>query len=789
MVTTRDFRTDHTTQTDANSFAWIDTAVGGMKNRNRLQQVGDFHPPDGAVDAFATYLQYDDGLVKHVRTHHNDKGNPTVAGYRGPCITHVVPFDLDCAGDLARALTETRRLVTHLQGKGIPRDAVSVCFSGSKGFSVEVPMCLFGGCEPNSEVPARLGALVSVLTSDLDGIAGVIDWNVYQHLRLWRLPNTINAKSGLHKIPLTFNELFTLDIEEITALAAGTRDVSRVPADEWPARAGLVDLWRGAAGATGTTSAGQASYRKDPVNLGRVLSGLPHGQRNTELFRAASYLRRMKVAQAYAEWLVCTAAANCYDPVTGQPDPFREEDAREIVGRVYSRYAEGGPPLTDLGNAERFAALHGGDLRYCEKLGGWFTWDGRRWVLDETGGVMRRAGETARSMYTEAAEEEDRGRRGEIGKWAYKSEAEPRLQAMVSLARWQPGVAVVPGAFDADPWLLTCQNGTVDLRTALLQPHRRGDMITKLAPVVYDPGATCPRFERFLAEIMAGREEMVSFLRRWFGYSLTGDTREHKLAIFYGSGRNGKGTLVEVVRDVMGDYAKATPADTLMTRRSEGPRNDVARLPGARLVTATETTEGRKLDEALIKTLTGGDTVSARFLHREFFEFRPAAKLVLSTNYRPEIKGTDTGIWSRVQLVPFSVVFKENEQDTELPGKLREELPGILAWMVRGCLEWQRSGLAVPDDVRNATAAYQADMDVAGQFLNACCDTEDGAHVQGGELYACFRRWCERSGAEVLSDRAFAQRLRGRGFVDRHTRVGTVWAGLRLKPGVRWEED
>lgn len=438
--------------------------------------------------------------------------------------------------------------------------------------------------------------------------------------------------------------------------------------------------------------------------------------------------------------------------------------------------------LTDLGNAERLASRHGSEIRYCHAKKCWFVWDGQRWAEDRSNTIMQKAKQVVRSIYEEAAQAESYDKRQELAKHASKSESESRLSAMVSLARNESGIAVKQEELDQNPWLLNCLNGTVDLKTGCLRHHRRQDLITKLAQVEYDPQATCPDWEAFLERIMAADHEMISFLQRAVGYALTGDTGEQAMIIFHGSGANGKSTFLETVSGILSDYAMQTPTETLLVKRPGAMTNDVARLKGARFVTASESEFGQRLAEGLIKQMTGQDTISARFLHQEYFDFKPTHKIFLGTNHKPIIHGNENAIWRRIKLVPFDVTIPPEERDRNLPSRLQEEWPGILAWAVRGCLEWQQTGLGDPETVIKATLTYRTEMDVFNDFLTDCCLEAEQLQVTSKALYAAYSTWCEENGEKPLAQNIFGRRLKDRGL--KQSRVGTsgakAWLGLGL---------
>jgi putative DNA primase/helicase len=438
--------------------------------------------------------------------------------------------------------------------------------------------------------------------------------------------------------------------------------------------------------------------------------------------------------------------------------------------------------LTDLGNAARLVHRHGRNLRYCWLWRKWLVWDGKRWVKDDTGEVYRLAKDTVASIYEEAAAALDDEDRKALAKHAMRSEAGARIKEMVDLAR--SDVPVMPDELDASPDLLNTERGTIELRTGELREHRREDLITKLAPVEYRPDATAGAWDAFLERVLPG-EELRGFVQRASGYSATGDTSEQCMFINHGGGANGKSTFQEAIAAALGDYAMRAPTEMLLTKRSGGIPNDIARLKGSRFVASSETEEGRRLAESLIKDLTGQDTVTARFLWAELFEFTPTHKLWLSTNHKPEIRGTDNAIWRRIRLIPWTVTIPPAEQDKQLSTRLRGELPGILAWIVRGCLEWRREGLRAPDEVRRATGAYRAEMDVLAGFLAECCELDTGHWEYAKDLYECYKRWCDENGERPEPQRKFGGRLGERGFHrDRGgSRGAGIWRGVRLTEG------
>jgi putative DNA primase/helicase len=506
-----------------------------------------------------------------------------------------------------------------------------------------------------------------------------------------------------------------------------------------------------------------------------------------------TFIKMTARAAGDEQWQERAAAArSTNERLAGKAEATGATRLRELIGdavvdklREWLNLPEGtfngsdGEHLTDVGNARRFVAQHGERIRYCYTSRRWYVWSGRRWRQDLTGAIERLAKKTVRGIYEQAAQETDDLRRKRLGAWAKTSESRGRITAMIDLAKSERGVPVETEELDSDPWALNFENGTVDLRTGKLMKHDPADLCTKMIPFDFDPDATCPLFSKFLRQIFDNNAALIGFVQRAFGYSLTGSTREQVIFVFWGSGANGKSTLLETIRAGLGDYACTADSSLLMAKTHDGVRNDVARLAGTRLVSTGETEAGRYLAEALVKQLTGGDKVTARFLYSEFFEFYAQFKLILATNHKPAIRGTDNAMWRRIRLVPFKVTIPEGEQDKSLPQKLRRELPGILAWAVRGCLKWRKEGLGQPDEVLAATQAYREEMDVLGGFLKDRCVERADLREAAAALYSAYKSWCETNGEKPLTQQRFGVALADRGFTPNRTRRARFWMGLK----------
>jgi putative DNA primase/helicase len=441
--------------------------------------------------------------------------------------------------------------------------------------------------------------------------------------------------------------------------------------------------------------------------------------------------------------------------------------------------------MTDLGNAERLVREHGRDLRFVPGIG-WLVWDGRRWKLDADGEVLRRAKLTVRSMYETAAALSDEHDRKALARWATQSEAEARLRACVSLAASDIAVVMTPDQLNTAPWLLNAGNGTIDLTTGELREHRREDFLTKLTPVTYERDAHADTWDAFIATVTGGDLELEAFLQRAVGYSVTGDTGEEVIFFAHGPTATGKSSLLEAIKAAFGEYAKTADFDSFLARRGDaGVRNDVARLAGARLVVSVEVDEGKHLAEGLLKALTGGDTVTARFLYREAFEFRPQFKLWLAANARPHVNADDAAMWRRIVQVPFLEAIPEPDRDPDLKRVLRTTpivQTAILAWAVRGALAWQRQGLNVPTRVRNYTAEYRAENDPLSDWLGDCCTLDAEAQTAAADLRRSYEEWAERNGEKPVAHKTWSNKLKVRGCASvRGTGGMRKWNGIRLR--------
>jgi putative DNA primase/helicase len=442
-------------------------------------------------------------------------------------------------------------------------------------------------------------------------------------------------------------------------------------------------------------------------------------------------------------------------------------------------------PLTDSGNAERLEDRHGHELRYYEPEKTWLTWSGQAWSTDVFAAVQMSL-DTTRSIYAEAARVDDVDQRKAFARWAHRCESESARNAMVSLARGP--LRVDPLELDADAWALNVENGIVDLKTGVLGHHRRESMMTKLAPVRFDPNARHEVWDRFLARMVPDLE-LARFVQRAVGYSITGSTSEERLFFIHGPTASGKSTFMAAIKAVLGPYLETCNFETFLENRNGmAPASaDLARLPGVRLALSIEVDEGRKLAVSLLKVMTGRDHIPARHLYGRTFTYAPAFKLWLVANDRPRASATDNALWRRIMMIPFEESLPVSEQDPSVKTMLTEDhavRAAVLAWAVQGTRMWLAEGLGSSQAVERATGDYRKEQDVVGDFIDECCVCGAALSVTNRDLRRVYDKWCLENGERSLGAKALAERLKHHGFKPGRTMHARGWQGLRLRDSV-----
>lgn len=457
-----------------------------------------------------------------------------------------------------------------------------------------------------------------------------------------------------------------------------------------------------------------------------------------------------------SDWLGAGHTQDELSQLVGNAPFWEPVQSEPVIGLKHFHY-------TELGSAERLLYQNAGNVRFCPELNLFLVWDGKRWKKDTDGGIKRLAMQMVRGMYDISNVPEPEVQL----KWAKTCESRAKLEAIVELTKALPGVPISINELDQEKYFVNCLNGTIDLKTGKLLPHNKEHNITHLLAFEYRPydaNKDCSRWVQFLCEITDNNLEIMRYLWKLAGLCLSGDTSEHVLNIFYGAeGRNGKGVFIQILQDILGELQCNLPFATFEPKNAGGIPCDIASMANKRLVIAQESNEGKRIDEATVKSLTGGDMLTGRFMRCDFFQFKPTHKIIMSTNNRPVIKETSNAIWARLRLIPFEVSF-EGREDRRLIEKLQKEMPEIFAWCVAGFSEWQREGLEPPECIKQVCREYRAKEDVIQIFIDECCCTNEHVSAAAKDLYDTFITWAARNGEKPITRRVFYDRLESRKF-------------------------
>jgi len=467
-----------------------------------------------------------------------------------------------------------------------------------------------------------------------------------------------------------------------------------------------------------------------------------------------------------------------------------QEDIRQIVAISSTPSSLARPEddrlvkanMTDAGNAECLAHLHGHNLRFCHTTKSWHVWDGVAWTADKTKQAERWMLDTVRDRYQAAPKSGDPEKTRKLAIWSIQSESAAKIEAGLRSAQRIKELGATIDQFDVSPFLATAKNATIDLRTGTAYTPRREDMITRKLGTKYDPAAKCTRWLRHLSEVFNGDTELIAFVKRAMGYTLTGDTREQKLFLLYGFGANGKSVTLTVLNKIFGEYHDSTPFDTF-DADTQYARHDLAKMKGARLVSVIETNEDRRLNEARVKSLTGCDAVTAEAKYQDPYNYIPIFKIWLAMNHLPIVRGTDQAIWRRILLLNFNQSF-EGREDKTLDKQLEAELPGILNWLIEGVQEWLQVGLNPPDSVLNATTKYRAEMDLVGQWLEASTTENEAGFCEAGRAYASYSAWCKDNGNYAEAQNKFARRMTEKRIPRDKRGAKFFYTGFNLNDGI-----
>lgn len=490
-------------------------------------------------------------------------------------------------------------------------------------------------------------------------------------------------------------------------------------------------------------------------------------------------------AYTYGETTIQKAITNCvevYEPKYESDDTslavgvFRSGDSKlDFPKNVYD--------MTDTGNAQRLRNKYVGNIKYSYIQKEWYYWTGKVWQVDNSGEIKKLADVIIDDMKKEAFRA-DGDIQDELLKWCNRTASSKGKTNMITETQHLEGIPVQPDEFDAYTDYINCQNGIVNLRTGELLPHDSNFMMTRICYTDYDTTCGEPKlWLKFLNDVCNGDKELVNYLQKCVGYSLSGSIREQCAFFIYGIGNNGKSTFLDTISDLMGTYASNVQPETIMVKKNDGGANsDIARLKSSRFVTSVEPNEGVRLNEGLVKQLTGGDKVTCRFLYGKEFEYVPEFKIWIGTNHKPTIRGTDVGIWRRIKLIPFEVNIPKDKVDKTLKYKLRKELPQIFNWAVQGCIKWQQEGLELPKCVQEATKEYKAEMDILTNFMEQCVeiDYKSPEPIMAPQLFNLYTVWAQKNNEYQMTSRKFYTEIAKK--VPEKTRIheGVCYKGIKL---------
>lgn len=515
------------------------------------------------------------------------------------------------------------------------------------------------------------------------------------------------------------------------------------------------------------------------------------------IFRSSGLMRAKwdtkRGEQTYGSITVGKAVANCVDVY----DPSKHKDDTQIAlalfhdGKVGIEDEHRNYDMTDTGNAHRMYDKFGNNIRYSYNRKCWFFWNGSVWMEDSVGEIKRLADIICEDIKREGFMEQDEDKQEALLKWATRTASSKNKEAMIKECQHLEGIPASPDMFDAYTDYLNCQNGIVNLKNGELIPHDPCFMQSKICWAEYDVEKKSPElWLKFLDDVTAGDKELQRYIQKCVGYSLSGSNREQCAYFLYGMGNNGKSTFLDTISDIMGNYAANTQPESIMLKRfgNDTANSDIARLKSTRFVTCEEPTEGVRLNEGLLKQLTGGSKITCRFLYSAEFEYVPEFKIWIATNHKPVIRGTDVGIWRRIKLIPFEVNIPKDRVDVNLKYKLRKEAPQILAWAVQGCIMWQKEGMKEPDRVLDAVKEYKVEMDLLASFVEQCIiiDYESTVKITAQEMFALYMKWAKDNNEFEMSSNKFFREIAKKLPEKGRSAHGVFFPNVKISPYGLW---
>lgn len=768
------------------TYCMAEYAIGGFEKRNHFEDIRTFKLNGERRDCARSQFLF--------KGKHAD----------GAHITDCVAFDFD-GKDLSDTKARVKDFADSLYyNYCLPLDVPRYYFSGSKGFHMLVPMqAVCANPQPSED----FYKVVKMFASRL-GEGFVIDTTIYNKRGMLRIENTINTKSGLYKVPLSFDEICTLSATEVKELAKTPREIELLDIGEIMVNSDLNHIWN-------------ESWDKihDPkptqILLPKTAGEEVNAKESQLAEKACETLRKVKLD--YPAWRDCGFALCSlgyaeglrqfkllsdngynYNPNNNiSPEKQFDECSKRYDGRIglgtlfyiAEQYGFTFPleyiSFTDTANASRFVTYHGDKVRYNNTNHRWYIWNGKIWQRDDRQAIYELVRDTSQRTKKILMNYTDTAQTDALLKGISKLQNNYTQDMMLRQAQSFSEISCTETDFDKDSNVFNVLNGTIRFTDTgyTFTEHKKEDMLTQLIEIEFNSNAVCPKWQKFLDDIFSGNTEMISYVQRAIGYTLSGSTSENCLLFMYGGGSNGKSTFAEVLRNLFGVYHRKADASLITVKNNDSNTNDRARLKGARLVILSEIEQGRRLNESLVKDLTGGDVISARFLHQEFFEYIPQFVLWLYGNHKPVFRGQDDGIKRRMRLIPFRKQFAGEEKKTreEIIIPILKEISGILLWALHGYEEWKAKGLKEPEQILNATAEYIDEMDTVKQFINQCCQIVNGSKCLGKKLYELYQVWMKENGeGAVTKQKDFYNSLVSKGFEKYLTGGAVTFKGISL---------
>jgi putative DNA primase/helicase len=780
-------------------YIYTEYAIGSLHNRNIVDLFDSSLTADNKELYHSVFL-FNNELKKHVME------TKSTSGFEGSLSAKSVFIDFDVKEDktdLDAVKNEVMKFCFHLlDSYSVSKDQFRIYFSGCKGFHIEIPFELITDkLVPTLKLHKRVETFVRRITEGFE----YVDDGIYQFNRLKRYVNSINPKSNLYKIPISFNQLVSLSIDEIKDMAKQPNFYINIT-DELKLNEKMNNIYKEI---LDEESINEISKSTDERKIDYEFDYI-----EDDILNSASNLLKGKINNHH-EWIKVGLSLASVGELGRKPflmlsdNPNYPNDTEMFLNKkfdqllnAYNSSKTNGVTIktfyyfaskegfdekqfyryTDLENARRLVSHFQSELKFDHTRNKWMIWNDKYWKLDETEMHFDYANKLLQIMHKDSYRINDKEERIKTQIQINRIGNKSKLSSMFDLASKQSKIRLKSVDFDTHDNLFNCLNGTIELTDKVrFYQHNREDLLSLCSNVKYNEEDSCPNFINFIDEIFRRDKETIKYIQRALGYTMTGFTSEDVLFFCYGGGANGKTTFLEIMRELFGGFFGKMNVNTIMMNKNESTGNDIACLTGKRFVSTSEIENGSRLNESLIKDLTGGDHIKARFLFNEYFEFKPKLKLWMYGNHKPVLSGIDDGIRRRFHVIPFEYSIPENRRRKrhELLNIFQSEFSGILNWMLDGYLNWKREGLNPPQKIRLTTQNYFEEMDILQKFINDCCNLS--GTVQSSVIFRRFKNYLEEQNEKSISNSEFKRLMNMKGYIFEHGRDYNSWNGISLK--------